>query len=110
MEIELAVLSTVSADLMSDAVSTRSNTAGQDPPLRNRVTVGVPVGVVLDEATVTDPDLRTFVTAERPTARYVLFHLAMSLGRDDESPVERAWLEVAPKREDGAIPEEPHPI
>ena len=102
MEIELPVLTTVPADLVSDALLTRSTTPEHDPPVRNRITVGVPVGIVLNESTVTDSELRAFVTAERSTARYVLFHLSMSLGRDDQAPLARAWLGVALTREDGA--------
>jgi hypothetical protein len=102
MEIELPVLTAAPADLVSDAVVTRSVAPEQEPPVRDRVTIGVPVGIVLDESAVTDPELRAFVTAERSAARYVLFHFSMSLGRDDEAPLTRAWLAVALTREDGA--------
>jgi hypothetical protein len=101
MEIELPVLTTVSADLVADAAVTRGAAPAPDQPIPGRITIGVPIGIVLDESAVSDAELRAFVTAERTTARYALFHLSMSLGRDDESPVERAWLRVTLTRADG---------
>jgi len=102
MEIELPDLISVSADLVSDEEPTRSITSVPDSPIRQRGTIGLPIGIVLDNSAVTDPELRAFVAAERSSARYVLFHLSRSLGRDDESPVERAWLGVTLTRVDGA--------